>query len=429
MSYSPLLLQLVIILGTARLLGQVLKYFGQSSVIGEMAAGFVLGPVIFGAIAPELHAQIFQPSSLAALRGLSELGLVLFMFIVGAELRLPLGVRQQLVTAGWICAFSVLIPVALGLAVATYLYVPLSPPGAVFWPFALFLAAAMSVTAFPVMARILKDRELTHTVIGRLSLTSAAMADVLAWVMLVLVVILAGSGQDWMRFGQTLGGLAVLGVVMLGVVKPLLARAVQRYAADGKPRAALLAGLLIGAFVCAHITELLHVHAVFGAFLFGACLPRDDRLLAVLIERIEHLAIIVLMPIFFALAGLSTTPDAFVGTGLGALLLILGVAVVGKVLGGALGARIGKQPWRVCLGVGSLMNARGMIELIVIKVGLDIGVIDDRLFTMLMVMAIVTTLMTGPLLSLFAERPAEQPEEKIHDDAMLSAQQAESSSR
>jgi Kef-type K+ transport system membrane component KefB len=424
-NYSPLLLQLVIIIGTARLLGQVLKYFGQSAVIGEMAAGFVLGPVVFGAIAPELHAQIFDPNSLAPLKGLSELGLVLFMFIVGAELRLPTnadaGVRRQLVAAGWVAILSVAIPLLLGLGVAIYLYVPLSPPSAVFWPFALFFAVAMSVTAFPVMARILKDRQLTHTTMGRLSLTAAAFADVLAWVMLVLVVVLADSGQDWARFAQTLGGLAVLGLLMFGAVRPLLARLVQRYARDGTPQSVLLAGLLIGTFSCAYITELLHVHAVFGAFLFGACLPRDDKLLAVLIERLEHLAIIVLMPIFFALAGLSTTPDAFVGASLGALLLILGVAVVGKVAGGALGARIGQQPWRVALGVGALMNARGMMELIVIKVGLDIGVIDDRLFTMLMVMAIVTTLMTGPLLSLFVDKPVPQSPQPAAQGAKLEA--------
>jgi Kef-type K+ transport system membrane component KefB len=408
MSDSPLLLQLVIIIGTARLLGQLLKYFGQSAVIGEMAAGFVLGPVVFGAIAPELHTQIFDPNSLAPLKGLSELGLVLFMFIVGAELRLPMGVRQQLVAAGWISVLSVAIPLLMGLALAVHLYVPLSPPGAVFWPFALFFAVALSVTAFPVMARILKDRQLTHSITGRLSLTAAAFADVLAWVMLVLVVVLADSGQDWARFAQTLGGLAVLSLVMFGAVRPLLARLVQRYSRDGKLPSVLLAGMLIGAFSCAYITELLHVHAVFGAFLFGACLPRDDKLLAVLIERLEHLAIIVLMPIFFALAGLSTTADAFLGAGLGALLLILGIAVVGKILGGALGTLIGKQPWRVALGVGALMNARGMMELIVIKVGFDIGVIDGRLFTMLMVMAIVTTLMTGPLLTLFGDKPEAQ---------------------
>jgi Kef-type K+ transport system membrane component KefB len=164
--------------------------------------------------------------------------------------------------------------------------------------------------------------------------------------------------------------------------------------------------LLIGTFGCAYLTDILQVHAVFGAFLFGACLPRDDRLLATLIERIEYVAILVLMPVFFALAGLNTTPGAFGGAGLGALLLILAVAVVGKIAGGAAGARIAGQPWSVSFAVSSLLNARGLMELIVIKVGLDVGVIGKDLFTMLMVMAIVTTLMTGPLLTLCAGRKA-----------------------
>lgn len=407
MSHSPLLLQLVVILGTARVLGLILRYLGQPPVIGEMAAGLVLGPVVFGALAPEWHAHVFAANTLGALRGLSELGLVLFMFIVGAELRLPMGVRQQLVSATWIGVLSVLAPMALGLGVATLLYPELAPAGVTFWPFALFMASAMSITAFPVMARILKERQATHTTIGRLSLTAAAVADVLAWVLLALVVVLAGSGRDWSHFSRTLAGLIVLAIVIFGVLKPLIARLLARFASDGRPEGALLALLLIGTFGCAYITEILDVHAVFGAFLFGACLPRDDRLLAALIERIEYVALIVMMPIFFALAGLNTTPDAFVGAGLGALALILAVAVFGKMVGGAGGARISGQPWRISLAVGSLMNARGMMELIVIKVGLDIGVIGNELFTMLMVMAIVTTLMTGPLLTWFAGRPGE----------------------
>lgn len=404
MSHSPLLLQLVVILGTARVLGLILRYFGQPAVIGEMAAGIVLGPVVFGLLAPQWQAHVFQPDSLGALQGLSELGLVLFMFIVGAELRLPMGARQQLVTASWIGILSVLVPMALGLGVATLLYPDLAPAGVTFWPFALFMAAAMSITAFPVMARILKDRQATGTTVGRLSLTAAAVADVLAWVMLALVVVLAGSGRDWSHFWRTLAGLAVLAAIVFGVARPLLARLLSRFASDGRPEGALLALLLIGTFGCAYITEILEVHAVFGAFLFGACLPRDDRLLAALIERIEYVALIVMMPIFFALAGLDTTPDAFVGAGTGALLLILAVAVAGKILGAAAGARLGGQPWRTSLAVGSLMNARGMMELIVIKVGLDIGVIGQELFTMLMVMAIVTTLMTGPLLTFFSAK-------------------------
>lgn len=409
MDHTPLLLQLVVILGTARVLGLILRYFGQPAVIGEMAAGIVLGPIVFGAFAPDLHLHVFQPASLGALSSLSKLGLVLFMFIVGAELRLPMGVKQQLVAASWIGILAVAIPMVLGLGVAAALYPQLAPDGVTFWPFALFMAAAMSITAFPVMARILKERALTQTTLGRLSLTGAAVADVFAWVMLGLVVVLAGSGQDWGRFFQMLGGIAALTLVIFLGLKPLIAALLTRYAADGRPDGALLATLLIGTFACAYLTEILDVHPVFGAFLFGACLPRDDRLLGALIERIEHLAIIVLMPIFFALAGLNTTPAAFVGTGLGALLLILAAAIVGKIVGGALGARIGGQPWRTSLAVGSLMNARGLMELIVIKVGLDIGVIDNRVFTMLMVMAIITTVMTGPLLTLFNGKSQERP--------------------
>ena len=406
MTHSPLLLQIVVILGTARLLGFVLRYFGQASVIGEMAAGFVVGPVVFGALAPELHAHIFAPQSLGMLNGLSQLGLVLFMFIVGAELRLPSGVQRQLFAAGRIGVFSVIVPMVLGLPMAALLYDSLAPAGVAFWPFALFMAASVSITAFPVMARILKDRGMTHTTVGRLGLTGAAVADVLAWVMLAAVLILASSTGEWSQLARTVGGLAVLVAVLFLGLKPLLARVIQRYASNGRPEGALLATLLIGTFASAYITDLLGVHAVFGAFVFGACLPRDDRLLAALIERIEHVAILILMPIFFALAGLNTTPDAFVGAGLGALLLILGVAIAGKLVGSAVAARFAGQSWRTSLAVGSLMNARGMMELIAIKVGLDIGVIGPDLFTMLMVMAIVTTVMTGPLLTLFAEPEA-----------------------
>jgi K+:H+ antiporter len=292
------------------------------------------------------------------------------------------------------------------LVMAALLYESLAPAGVAFWPFALFMAVAVSITAFPVMARILKERGMTHTTVGRLGLTGAAVADVLAWVMLAAVLIIANSTGEWTELARTVGGLGALIAVLFLAVKPLIARLIRHYASDGRPEGALLATLLIGAFASAYITDLLGVHAVFGAFVFGACLPRDDRLLAALIERIEHVAILVLMPIFFALAGLSTTPDAFVGASLGTLLLILGVAIAGKVVGSAAAARFGGHSWRTSLAVGSLMNARGMMELIAIKLGLDIGVIGPDLFTMLMVMAIVTTVMTGPLLTLFAEPEA-----------------------
>jgi Kef-type K+ transport system membrane component KefB len=401
MAHSSLLLQLIVILGCARILGLMLRFFGQPMVIGEMVAGLMLGPAVFGAIAPTLQAELFQPSSLPELDAISQLGLVLFMFIVGAELRLPSGAKAQIMAASWIGVLSVLLPMALGIAAAVPLHPLLAPPGVAFWPFALFVAAAMSITAFPVMARILKDRGETNTRIGRLSLSGAAVADVFSWGMLAAVVVLAGSGSDWSRIARMLTGLAVLCALLFGVLRPMIAWLLTRYASDGRPAGALLAALLIATFASAYATASLGVHPVFGAFLFGACLPRDDRLLHSLIERIEHVAVLVLMPVFFALAGLNTSVDAFFGAGASCTLLILLAAVGGKIIGGSIGARLGGERWRPALAIGSLMNARGLMELIVMKVGLDAGLAGKPLFTMLLIMAIVTTVMTGPLLNLF----------------------------
>jgi len=406
--HSPLLLQLVIILAVARGCGLLLRYVGQPPVIGEMAAGLVLGPIVFGAWFPEFHAVVFAPESLSGLSSLSMLGLVLFMFIVGAELRAPDGVRAQFKAAGWVGVSSVLVPMALGIAVSPLLH-PLAPAGVGFWPFALFMASAMSITAFPILARILKERGMTHTPLGRLSLGGAAIADVLAWIMLALVVALIGSGDGYAGFLKTTLGLVAMGAVVFGALRPLYGWLLRRHAPDGQPSLMVLAAILIGAFACAATTEWLGLHAVFGAFLFGAYLPRDDRLLKSLIERVEYMAIVVLMPIFFALAGLGTTGDAFVGAGLGAMALILVAAVAGKVIGGAAGARMAGYGWRDSFAVGSLMNARALMELIVMKVGLDAGLIGPELFTMLLVMAILTTVMVGPMLALCAGRKAPMP--------------------
>ncbi|HJW47702.1 MAG TPA: cation:proton antiporter [Lysobacter sp.] len=402
MPHALLLLQLVVILATARLCGLLLRYFDQPSVIGEMAAGIVLGPIVFGALFPAFHAELFAPASLPALSSLSTLGLVLFMFIVGVELRAPDGVRAQIRSAGAVGVLSVLLPMVLGIAVAPALHPRFVPDGVGFWPFALFMAAAMAITAFPVMARILKERDMTRTSIGQLSLSSAAIADVMAWILLALVMTLLAAKTGGAGFARALIGLGALVAIVFGVLRPLYARLLAKHADDGQPSGTVLAALLIGMLACAAATEWLQLHAVFGAFLFGACLPRDDRLLHTLIERIEHLAVILLMPIFFALAGLNTTPDAFSGASLGALALILIAAIGGKIAGGVAGARLAGHGWRDSLAVGSLMNARGMMELIVIKLGLDAGVIGPELFTMLLVMALTTTVMTGPLLTLFA---------------------------
>lgn len=399
-SVPHLLVQLVVILSVARLLAFLLRGLGQPPVIGEMVAGLMLGPIVFGALAPGTHTWLFPHGQLAALEGLSQIGLVLFMFIVGAELRAPDGVRKRLAAAAWIGVLGVLLPMALGLAIAPYLHARLAPAGVGFWPFALFMAASMAITAFPIMARILKERGMTRSALGQLALTAAAIADVFAWIMLALVVALINPHGGWTGFARTLGGLAAIACIGFFVLRPLLARLLARHAANGRPGGAVLSLLLIGTCAMAAATEWLGLHAVFGAFLFGTCLPRDNRLLETLIERIEHIAVLMLMPVFFALAGLATTPNAFAGGGLLALLLIMAAAVLGKVLGAGGGARIAGLGWRESFAIGSLMNARALMELIVMKVGLDAGVIGHELFTMLMVMAIVTTLMTTPMLSL-----------------------------
>jgi len=406
-SHVPhLLLQLAVILAVARVLAILLGRLGQPPVIGEMIAGIVLGPIVFGALAPETHAFLFPKDKIAALEGLSQVGLVLFMFVVGAELRAPGGARSRIVAASWIGVLGVLLPMALGFAIAPVLHARFAPAGVGFWPFALFMAASMAITAFPIMARILKERAMTRTPIGQLALASAAIADVLAWIMLALVVALISSHGGWSNFARTLIGLVAMAAVGFGVLRPLVAKLLAHNAADGRPGGATLGILLILTFAMAAATEWLGLHPVFGAFLFGACLPRDDRLLDTLIERLEHVAVLVLMPVFFALAGLSTTPDAFTGTGLPALLLILAAAVVGKVLGAGGGARIAWLGCREAGAIGSLMNARALMELIVMKVGPDAGAIGFEIFTMLMVMAIVTTLMTTPMLTLFMGRRA-----------------------
>ena len=410
MSTTVLLLQLIVILLTARACGWLLKHIGQPSVVGEMAAGLVLGPICFGALFPELHAQLFSKASLPGLSALATVGLVLFMFVVGLELRAQQGVRAQIKASGYVGTLSVVAPLALGLAISPLLHPAFAPAGVGFWPFALFMAAALSITAFPVMARILKDRGMTNTPFGQLSLSSAAVVDVFAWVLLAFVVAMAGVGEGYPGLLKTGAGvLGLLAVVYLGL-RPGFAWLLRRYAPDGEPATTVLTALMIGLLACAMLTEWLHLHAVFGAFLFGTCLPRDDRLLRWLGHRIEPLSIVVLMPLFFALAGLGTTASAFSSAGLGVTALILLVAIVGKLAGGAVGARMAGYGWRDSLATGALMNARGLMELIVMKVGLDAGLIGPELFTMLLVMALVTTAMTGPLMTLLAGRAARPAE-------------------
>ena len=412
MGHPLLLVQLLVIIAVSRLFAWLLRRLGQPAVVGEMLAGLALGPLVFGAMAPTLQMRLFPADSLGALQGLSTLGLVLFMMVVGAELRVPRGSPRLLYSASWIGGLACVLPALLALGIAPRLYGGFAPPGTGYWPFAMFLATACAVTALPVMARIVKERRLADSVPGRLSIAAAAVADVLAWLALAFVVALISAHGDWIPFWRTVAGLITLLVLTWWVLRPLCALLLARHAPDGYAGGAVLAFLLVGVFGCAAATEWLNLHAVFGAFLFGLCLPRDDRLLHGLIERVEHVTLATLVPVFFVLAGLSTS-TLVLGADAGiAFVLILLVAVGGKLIGGTLGARATGQSWRDSLAIGSLMNTRGMMELIVIKVGLDAGVINASMFTILLVMAIVTTMMTMPMVTAFHAGASEHPEEE-----------------
>jgi len=401
-----LLLQLAVILVAARACGWVLKYFGQPPVIGEMTAGLLLGPVVFGAMLPDVHAALFPAASLPPLSALATVGLVLFMFIIGAELRSVEGTRAQVRAASLVGVLGISLPLALGLAISPWLYPRFAPEGLGFWPFALFIAAAMSVTAFPVLARILKDRNLTQTRAGRLALSAAIIDDGFVWIFLALVLTIGGAHRG-PGVGMVAAGAVALVSVAFLVLKPLYAWILKRGCdADGAPTRGTLIAILIGLVCCAAFAEAISLHAVFGAFVFGVCLPRDNRLLHHLAKAFEPVSMLLLMPIVFALAGLNTTSEAFVGAGIGAFGLILLVAIAGKMIGGTLGARLSGYDWRDSLSVGSLINARGLMELVVLKIGLDAGLIGQELFTLMFGMTLVTTVMTSPLLSLWNRRLA-----------------------
>ncbi len=395
-----LLVQLAVILGAARLCGMLLQRIGQPPVIGEMAAGLLLGPIAFGAWLPQLHGVLFASASLPPLSGLANIGVVLFMFIVGVELRAPEGTKAQVRSSITVGVSGIVLPLLLGLAAAPWLYPRFAPQGIGFWPFALFIAAAMSVTAFPVLARILKDRDMTRTPAGRLALGAAVIDDATVWIFLAVVLTLTG-GNAHSGVGFTATGVLVLIAVVFGGLRPLYARLLRARVGDGRYAPTALVWVLIGLLACAAAAEWIGLHAIFGAFLFGICLPREDRLLEHLAGRIEPLAITLLMPVLFAVAGQATSPSVFAGAGIAGFLLVIGVAVVGKLLGCTLGARLSGHDWRDSLTVGSLMNARSLMELVVIKIGLDSGVIGPDLFTLLFGMSLVTTFMASPMVAWF----------------------------
>jgi Kef-type K+ transport system membrane component KefB len=397
-STGLLIAQVAVILLAARLVGRLFRSLGQPQVIGEMAAGIMLGPSLLGWLAPGASQALFAPGSLGGLGALSEVGLVLFMFVVGLDLD-----TKALRTHGraaLVCSHaSIVVPFVLGSALALHLYADLAPPTAPFVGFALFLGAAMSITAFPVLARILADEGLSRTRLGTIAIAAAAIGDVTAWCVLAGIVVVVRAGSGTSGLWTAIGGSLAFTFVMWFVIRPALRLLERRFAASGHLSTDSLAVMLLVALGSAWVTDAIGVHALFGAFLAGAVMPRSPLLTAAVRERIESVTVVLLLPIFFAVTGLRSSLDLLVDPALLVDLgLVFAVAVIGKLGGAGIAARSTGMPWRAALAFGALMNTRGLMELVILNIGLDIGAISPPLFSMMVLMAIVTTMMTTPLL-------------------------------
>jgi Kef-type K+ transport system membrane component KefB len=396
--FQLLLLQIGVIITVARGLGLVFKRINQPQVMGEMVAGILLGPSLFGWLSPGLFAALFPPESLGFLNALSQVGLLLFMFVVGLELN-PQVLRERRHMVVLTSHVSIICPFLLGSLLALYLYPRLSDDRVKFTHFALFLGTAMSITAFPVLARILTERKLLHTPMGAVAIACAAVDDVSAWCILAGIVLLVRATGAATPFWLTLLGSAAYVAVMLTVVRRLLRSLERAYGERGLLTQDRLAFILLLVLGSAWITERLGIHALFGAFLMGAIMPKDQRFVRALTEKLWDLTVILLLPLFFAFTGLRTRVGLLSGAEMWIYCgLIFVVAVAGKCGGSVLSAKLSGMSWREAGALGILMNTRGLMELVVLNIGLDIGVISPTVFAMMVLMALTTTLMTTPLL-------------------------------
>jgi Kef-type K+ transport system membrane component KefB len=396
-SLSLLLAQIAAIVLVSRGLGVFTRRLGQPLVIAEILAGIVLGPSVLGWLSPGAMTALFPDSSMAVLRMLSQIGLVIFMFLIGLELD-PKLLRGRTHTSIAISHTSIVVPFGLGAAAAWWLRGPYSSADVPFLSFVLFLGVSMSVTAFPVLARILSERRLLTSHVGAIAIACAAVDDVTAWCLLAFVVAIARSQGATGALWTT--GLAVGFILaMLFVVRPLLRRLSARVTSRTPMTPTIAAIVLVLLIASSIISELIGIHALFGAFLFGTILAKTDRLADALIERLETVAVVMFLPLFFAYSGLRTQiglvshPHEWLAT----TALIL-VATFGKFGGSAVAARLTGLRWREASAIGILMNTRGLMELIILNIGFDLGVISQTMFTMLVIMALVTTFATTPVL-------------------------------
>jgi Kef-type K+ transport system membrane component KefB len=394
-----LLLQIITIIFFARTFGFIFNKLGQPSVIGEIIAGVFLGPSFVGMWFPEFSSFLFPKSSLGNLQFLSQVGLVLFMFVIGMELDLKV-LKNKANDAVVISHASIIVPFGLGMLLALYLYERFAPANINFISFSLFLGIATSVTAFPVLARIIHERNLTKTRIGALALTCAAVDDVTAWCILATVIAIVKAGSMAASF-LTIFLALVFVVIMLKVVQPFLKKMGEIYTNKEVMSLNIIASIFAILLISSFIAEIIGIHALFGAFLAGVIMPPSVSFRRIIIEKTESVSLGMLLPLFFVFTGLRTKIGLLNEGHLWQVCgLIILVAIVGKFIGSAVAARFVGQTWRDSLAIGALMNTRGLMELVVLNIGYDLGILSPEVFAMFVLMALFTTFMTGPSLDL-----------------------------
>ena len=394
-----LLFQIPVVVVVTLACGWLAHRLGQARVVGEIIGGILLGPSVFGRLAPAAANALFPQSSMASFEILSTIGLILFLFLIGTEVNLE-HLYQQRATAALSSTMSILVPFALGALLAPSLRTRFAATKSGGTAFVLFLGIAMSITAFPVLARILEERGIQRTPLGTTAILCAAVNDVVAWLLLAVALALIGTGSSSLSLAARLVALVIYLSVMIGVIRPIAARLVRmRKSPDLSIE--LFGILIVFAFASAAITDALGLHPLFGAFLAGLCFPRANSWQETIRKRLDMLISALLLPLFFALTGMRTRLDLLdQPTMCFWTAIILAAATLGKVGGATIAARLSGQSWRYSLALGALLNTRGLVELIVLNIGYNAGIFSPALFTMMVVMALATTLCTTPFLNL-----------------------------
>jgi Kef-type K+ transport system membrane component KefB len=414
-----LLFQIVTIILTARIFGWFCKKIGQPSVIGEIIAGIALGPSLLGAVFPEFSEMLFPKESLGNLQFLSQIGLILFMFVIGMELDTKV-LKNKAHEAIVISHASIVLPFSLGMGLAYFLYLSFAPVGIGFASFGLFLGIAMSITAFPVLARIIQERGMHKTRLGSIIITCAAADDLTAWCLLAAVIAIVKAGSFAGAIYTLLASIAYV-LFMIKVVRPFLKRIGELYGERETLSKPVVAIFFLTLLFSAYTSEIIGIHALFGAFMAGAIMPDSVRFRSIFIEKVEDVSLVLLLPLFFVFTGLRTEIGLLNDISLIKItLLIIAVAVAGKFLGSAIAAKFVGRSWRDSLTIGALMNTRGLMELVVLNIGYDLGVLTPEIFAMMVIMALVTTFMTGPTLNLIdyifrKDKPESEDEEAIKE--------------